>query len=62
LGGGIDERQGEEEMMDVGQHLKVLTSAFGALVITFAAMVAAASPTVSIEARPAPFAVSQNPG
>jgi hypothetical protein len=55
----IDEIQGEEEMLDFAEHLKVLSSAFGALVITFAAFVAAASPTVAVDTAQAPVAISQ---
>ena len=46
-------------MTDVSEHLKVLTPAFGALVITFLAMVAAASPEVGIQKTPTFIVVSQ---
>lgn len=46
-------------MLDVSEHLKVLSSAFGTLLITFAAFVAAASP-ISIETAQAQVAISQN--
>ena len=46
-------------MMDVSEHLKVLTSAFGALVITFLAMVAVASPDGAIEKAPVAIVASQ---
>ena len=46
-------------MMDVSEHLKVLTSAFGALVITFLAMVAVASPDGAIEKVPVAIVASQ---
>jgi hypothetical protein len=49
-------------MTDVSEHLKVLTSAFGALVITFVAMVAAASPDVAIEKAPTAIVASQPAG
>jgi hypothetical protein len=46
-------------MMDVSEHLKVLTSAFGALVITFVAMVAVASPDGGIEQARTAIVASQ---
>jgi hypothetical protein len=46
-------------MTDVSEHLKVLTAAFGALVITFVAMVSAASPEVGIQKAPTAIVAGQ---
>ena len=46
-------------MTDVSEHLKVLTSAFGALVITCVAMVSVASPDGAISKVPTAIVASQ---
>ena len=46
-------------MTDVSEHLKVLTAAFGALLITFVAMVSVASPEVPTDKAPAAIIASQ---
>jgi hypothetical protein len=46
-------------MTDVSEHLKVLTAAFGALVITFVAMVSVATPEVVIAKAPTAIVASQ---
>jgi hypothetical protein len=60
--GGVDERQGEDLMLEFTEYLKTMAPAFAALALTVASLVSVASPAVSIEIAPAYVAAGQPQG